>query len=64
MRPFLLLAATLIPSGCANAGDMALRTVENAARAACTGTRGCTNTCPDGSSAAPHTLSCTRATKP
>jgi hypothetical protein len=64
MRVFLMLAAILILSGCASAGDIALRTAENVARSACSAMRGCTNTCPDGSAASPHTHSCAKATKP
>jgi hypothetical protein len=63
-RTILSLATVFFLCGCANAGDIAMRTVENVARAACSAARNCANTCPDGSAASPHTYSCARAGKP
>ncbi len=57
-RTFLILAAAILLTGCADAGDIALRTVENVARAACTASRNCANVCPYGSTASPQTRSC------
>ncbi len=57
-RALLILAVATSITGCADAGDVALRTVENVARAACTAARNCANTCPDGSTASPQTRSC------
>ena len=57
-QTFLILAVAVLMSGCADAGDIAMRTVENVARAACTAARNCANTCPDGSTASPQTRSC------
>ncbi len=54
----LILAVAVLASACADAGDIAVRTVENVARAACTAARNCANVCPDGSTANPQTRSC------
>lgn len=60
MRPLLMLAAVLLVSGCTSAQvqDVAVKTAENVARAACFAARNCTNTCPDGSVGTPTTYSC------
>ena len=57
-QTFLILAVAILVTGCADAGDIAVRTVENVARAACTAARNCSNVCPDGSTASPQTRSC------
>lgn len=58
MRSLLAFAAVLLVLGCTSVQDVAVKTVENVARAACTAARNCANTCPDGSTASPHTYSC------
>ncbi|MSP50497.1 MAG: hypothetical protein EXQ95_14380 [Alphaproteobacteria bacterium] len=57
-RLFPILAVAILIAGCADAGDIAVRTLENIARAACTAAHNCANVCPDGSTASPHTWSC------
>ncbi len=58
MRTIPILAVALLLSGCTSFQDVAVRTAENVARAACTAARNCANTCPDGSIASQHTYSC------
>ena len=52
----------LFLGGCAGerAADVAWRTLENAARAACESARTCDNVCPDGSTTDRTTRSCAR----
>lgn len=57
-RTLSILAAAILLAGCADIGDIATRTAENVARAACTAARNCANVCPDGSTASPQTRSC------
>lgn len=52
------MAVALLLSGCISFQDVAMKTAENVARAACSAARNCANTCPDGSTASPRTYSC------
>ncbi|MBM3545857.1 MAG: hypothetical protein FJX54_02800 [Alphaproteobacteria bacterium] len=58
MRRLLPFALVLALSACSSAGDVAFKTIENVARAACQASGNCSNTCPDGSTAAPRVWSC------
>ena len=58
MRTIPTMAVALLLSGCISFQDVAMKTAENVARAACSAARNCANTCPDGSTASPHTYSC------
>ena len=58
MRSLLAFAAVLLVTGCTSVEEVALKTAENVARAACSAARNCANTCADGSTASPYTYSC------
>ncbi|MBM3532341.1 MAG: hypothetical protein FJX60_04810 [Alphaproteobacteria bacterium] len=58
MSKLLPVVLVLLLSACTSAGDVALKTVENIARAACQAAGNCANTCPDGTAARPPAWSC------
>ena len=58
MSKLLPVILVLLISACASAGDVALKSVESVARAACQAAGNCSNTCPDGTAARPPNWGC------